>query len=187
MSLVSNNNKNLTWKTVGTFQSLNRHCQRIIPTPQCRNIKVGLIVQNSPHGYVKCNHRVCEIHRFPASILNKVILLMISRTSNNTFLFLFHFMHLHLTGCLFFKHPIASFFFFPFQLISKAGGAWSCSKSYPICAIHNDTFNSCTGCSRLRNTSHYWKLSVHMKYVVSAFPNMRFQKASREKMHCLLL
>lgn len=114
VSLVSNNNKNFTWKTVGTFQSLNRHCQRIIPTPQCRNIKVGLIVQNSPHGYVKCNHRVCEFHRFPASILNKVILLMISRTSNNTFLFLFHFMHLHLTGSLFFKHPIASFIFFSF-------------------------------------------------------------------------
>lgn len=112
MSLVCNNSKNVTWKTLGTFQPIEIHCQRIIRTSQCRNTKVGLIVQNSLHGYVKFNHRVCKIHRFPASTLNKVILLMTSRTNNNTFLFLFHFMHLHPTGCLFFKHPIALFYLF---------------------------------------------------------------------------
>lgn len=77
------------------------------------------------------------------------------------------------------------FFFFLFHLIPKSVSSWSCSKCPPICAIHNDIFNSCTGCNRLRNTSHYWKLSLHMKDVVSAFPNMTFQKASREKMALL--
>lgn len=73
------------------------------------------------------------------------------------------------------------FFFFLFQLIPKSVSAWSCSKFPPICAIHNDIFNSCTGCNTLRNISHYWELSLRMKDVVSAFPNMTFQKASREK------
>lgn len=104
---------------------------------------------------------------------------MTSRTNKTIFLFLFYFMHLHPKGCLFFKHSIA--FFFLFQLIPKSVSAWSCSKCPPICAIHNDIFNSCTGCNTLRNISHYWKLSLHMNDVVSAFPNMTFQKASREK------
>lgn len=72
-------------------------------------------------------------------------------------------------------------FFFLFQLIPKSVSAWFCSKCPWICAIHSDIFNSCTGCNTLRNTSHYWKLSLHMKDMVSAFPNMTFQKASREK------
>lgn len=83
---------------------------------------------------------------------------------------------------------LLAFFFFLFfllQLIPKSVSARSCSKCPLICAIHNDILNSCTGCNRLRNTNHYWKLSLHMKDAVSAFPNMTFQKASREKMALL--
>lgn len=78
-----------------------------------------------------------------------------------------------------------SFLFFLFQLIPKSVSAQSCSKCPPICALHNDIFNSCTGCNRLGDISHYWKLSLHMKDVVSAFPNMTFQKTSREEMALL--
>lgn len=145
---------------------------------------VGLIVQNSPHRQVKFNHRVCKIHRSPASIVNNVFLLMTSRTNKTIFYFCF-------ILCIYIQEVVSSsnilllFFFFLFHLIPKSVSSWSCSKCPPICAIHNDIFNSCTGCNRLRNTSHYWKLSLHMKDVVSAFPNMTFQKASREKMALL--
>lgn len=124
--LSSNKSKNFTWKTLGTFQLLIILCQRIISALRCRNITVGLIVQNSAHRYVKFNHRLCKIHRSPASIVNNVFLLMTSRTNKTIFQFLSYFMHLYSKDCLFFKHSIA--FFFLFQLIPKSVSTWFCSK-----------------------------------------------------------